>query len=200
MIKKMIAISIVLLLFIPAITISAAQQYEVKHGDTLWKISVWHKIGLSEIIEANEQIPNPDLIYPGQIVTIPDIDHIKKIEHQVIQYTNQERQKHGLAPLKPDWQLSRVARYKSTDMMKQGYFSHTSPTYGSPFKMMRDFNISYQAAAENIAKGQTTPYAVVKAWMESPGHRANILNGKYTHIGVGYVSEGNYWTQLFVSK
>ncbi len=85
-------------------------------------------------------------------------------------------------------------------MMKQGYFSHPSPTYGSPFKMMRDFNISYQAAAENIAKGQTTSYAVVKAWMESPGHRANILNGKYTHIGVGYVSEGNYWTQLFVSK
>lgn len=200
MFKKLIILTIVMLLFSPTVSISAAKKYEVKQGDTLWKISVGHRIGLTEIIEANEQIPNPNLIYPGQILTIPNIDSLKKIEHQVIQYTNQERQKHGLAPLKPDWQLSRVARYKSTDMLKRNYVSHTSPTYGSPFKMMRNFNISFQAAAENIAKGQTTPYAVVKEWMDSSGDRANILNGNYTHIGVGYIVDGNYWTQLFISK
>jgi uncharacterized YkwD family protein len=99
-----------------------------------------------------------------------------------------------------DWQLSRVARYKSQDMSDIGYFSHTSPTYGSPFEMMRSFGISYRTAGENIAKGYRTAEAVVNGWMNSPGHRANILNSTYTHIGVGYVSQGNYWTQMFISK
>ncbi|WP_070120232.1 SafA/ExsA family spore coat assembly protein [Bacillus marinisedimentorum] len=177
--------------------------YTVKRGDTLWKISVRYKRGLTEIIEANPQFENPDLIYPGQKVNIPRIEEIKRIEHQVIQLTNQERAKYGLGPLKPDWQLSRVARYKSADMRDSGYFSHTSPTYGSPFTMMRNFNISYRAAAENIAMGQRSPEEVVKAWMNSSGHRKNILNGNYTHIGVGYAaggSGGKYWTQMFIKK
>jgi uncharacterized protein YkwD len=69
--------------------------------------------------------------------------------------------------------------------------------------MMKNFGISYQAAAENIAAGQTTPQEVVQAWMNSPGHRANILNGNYTYIGVGYAKGGSqrhYWTQMFISK
>ena len=66
--------------------------------------------------------------------------------------------------------------------------------------MMRAFGISYKTAGENIARGYQTPVAVVNAWMSSPGHRANILNSTYTHIGVGYVSSGSYWTQIFISK
>ena len=79
-----------------------------------------------------------------------------------------------------------------------GYFSHTSPTYGSPFDMMKSFGISYRAAGENIAKGQTTPAAVVNAWWNSEGHRQNMLNASFTQIGVGYVADGKYWTQMFI--
>ncbi|WP_208588287.1 SafA/ExsA family spore coat assembly protein [Gracilibacillus suaedae] len=196
--KLLVMFSLCMILF-PVQTIFAATHI-VQPGESLWKISKKHQIGLSEIIEANQQIENPDLIYPNQKVTIPTKDEIKAIEHQVIQYTNQEREKYGLSPLRPDWQLSRVARYKSQDMQQNNYFSHQSPTYGSPFNMMSDFNINYRSAAENIAQGQETPYQVVQAWMNSSGHRANILNGEYTHIGVGYVRSGNYWTQMFISK
>ncbi|MCA1029938.1 SafA/ExsA family spore coat assembly protein [Bacillus timonensis] len=177
--------------------------YTVQPGDSLWKISLRYQIGLSEIISANPQFPNPNLIYPGQKVTIPIIDNIKSIENQVIQLTNQERAKNGLPTLKADWQLSRVARYKSNDMRDKNYFSHTSPTYGSPFTMMKNFGISYRTAAENIAAGQRTPQEVVNSWMNSPGHRANILKKDITHIGVGYSqggSYGHYWTQMFIGK
>ena len=168
----------------------------------MWKISVWYKVGLSEIIGANTHIKNPALIYPGQRITIPSITE-KSIENQVIQLTNQERAKHGLKPLTADWQVSRVARYKSADMRDKNYFQHNSPTYGTPFNMLKSFGVSYRSAGENIAAGQPTAQAVVKAWMESPGHRANILNSSYTHIGDGHASGGsygNYWTQMFISK
>ena len=83
-------------------------------------------------------------------------------------------------------------------MHDKGYFSHTSPTYGSPFDMIKNFGISYRTAGENIARGQRTPLEVMDAWMNSAGHRANILNASFTQIGVGYVSDGNYWTQMFI--
>jgi len=190
------------LLMIPSISF-AQQVYTVQPGDSLWKIAVRFEVGLSEIISANPHFKNPSLIYPGQKVTIPNFDASKNVESQVIQLTNQERAKHGLKPLAQDWELSRVARYKSMDMKDKNYFSHTSPTYGSPFTMMKNFGISYRAAAENIAAGQTTAQEVVNAWMNSPGHRANILSGNYTHIGVGYAAGGSqrhYWTQMFISK
>jgi uncharacterized YkwD family protein/spore coat assembly protein SafA len=181
----------------------AAQIYYIKKGDTLWKISKKFRIGLSEIIEANPQIQNPDLIYPSQEIRIPTKKSIKSIERQVIDLTNQERQNAGLAPLQLDWQLSRVARYKSRDMRDTGYFAHRSPQYGSPFDMMKRFKVQYSSAGENIAVGQTSPEQVVKEWMNSPGHRKNILNDTYTYIGVGYAkggSYGTYWTQMFISK
>ena len=164
------------------LTSASAASYTVVKGDSLWKIAVKHQIGLDEIIKANPQIKNPNLIYPGQIITIPE----------------QERNSRGLPSLTMDWELSRVARYKSQDMHDKGYFSHTSPTYGSPFDMMSSFGIAYRSAGENIAKGQASPQAVVNAWMNSSGHRANILNASFKKIGVGYVSDGNYWTQMFL--
>ncbi|WP_163537728.1 SafA/ExsA family spore coat assembly protein [Gracilibacillus sp. YIM 98692] len=198
--KKIIFLFALASLFLLPNNALAVETYTVQPGDSLWKISVKYRIGLSEIIEANNHIENPDLIYPGQKVTIPSIDEIKRIEHKVIDLTNQQRERYGLKPLRPDWELSRVARYKSEDMRTKQYFSHQSPTYGSPFNMMQDFGISYRAAAENIARGQSTPNKVVNAWMNSSGHRQNILNEQYTHIGVGYVKDGNYWTQMFISK
>lgn len=198
-ITKMIVVpSLALTLLFPTVS-SAASSYTVTSGDTLWKIAVKTTTGIDELIQANSQIPNINMIYPGQKLNIPNNDGYA-MEQGVIQLVNQERAKYGLSPLKYDWELSRVAKHKSQDMHNIGYFDHTSPTYGSPFVMMKSYGINYRAAGENIAKGQTSAGQVMNAWMNSSGHRANILNGNFTHIGVGYVSDGNYWTQMFISK
>jgi uncharacterized YkwD family protein/spore coat assembly protein SafA len=192
------ALLIVFTLF--ATTASAAStNYKVVPGDSLWKISRKYEVGLDEVINANPQIPNPDLIYPDQIITVPLPNvYVSAYEDQVINLVNDIRVKNGLSRLKPNWELSRVARFKSQDMHDKRYFSHTSPTYGSPFNMISAFGISYRTAGENIAKGYTSPQAVVNGWMNSSGHRANILNAGYTQIGVGYYSSGHYWTQMFI--
>lgn len=119
---------------------------------------------------------------------------------KVISLTNRERSRRGLSTLKVSKSLSGVARQKSEDMQEKNYFSHTSPTYGSPFNMMREFNVSFESAGENIARGQQSPKQVVDAWMNSKKHRKNIMDESFTHIGVGYTSDGNYWSQMFIEK
>lgn len=114
---------------------------------------------------------------------------------EVLRLTNLERIRAGLAPLADDDALAKVAQEKARDMQANGYFSHTSPTYGSPFGMMRKFGVSYTYAAENIAKGYRTPAEVVAGWMGSSGHRANILNAKLSNLGVGVA--GDVWVQMF---
>ena len=194
-------VSLIMLIFVFTVSASAATTHTVIKGDTMWKIAVKYQVGLSEIKSANTHIKNPDLIYPGDVLNIPTTDsQALAYEKEVVRLVNIERRANGLADLTYDWQLSRVARYKSQDMRDNRYFSHTSPTYGSPFQMMKSFGISYRSAGENIARGQGTPEAVVRGWMNSPGHRANILNSSFTHIGVGYVSDGKYWTQMFIGK
>ena len=178
---------------------AASLSHKVVRGDTMWKLAVQYQVGTSEIIQANPQVADPDLIYPGQILQIPQLEStVSSYESEVIRLVNEIRQQNGLRPLAANWELSRVARYKSQDMRDNGYFSHNSPTYGTPFQMLSAFGLSYRTAGENIAKGYASPQAVVKGWMNSSGHRANILNASYTQIGVGYVSGGNYWTQLFI--
>lgn len=192
----------VMLLLTPlSLPISAATTHTVVPGDSMWKIAVKYQVGLDELKSANPHIKNPALIYPGQVLTIPTTDASTLVfEKKVVALVNAERAKQGLSALTYDWELSRVARYKSQDMKDRGYFSHTSPTYGSPFQMMKSFGITYKSAGENIAKGYQTPEAVVNGWMNSSGHRANILNASFTHIGVGYVANGHYWTQMFIRK
>lgn len=200
--KTIIALcAVCMLLSVSAATASAAGlTHTVIKGDTMWKVASKYEIGTREVIDANTQIANPDLIYPGDILNIPRLSaSVTNAESQVIKLVNEIRDQNGLAPLTENWQLSRVARYKSQDMADNNYFSHTSPTYGSPFQMMKQFGITYRSAGENIAQGYSTAKAVVNAWMNSPGHRANILNSSYTQIGVGYVSDGNHWTQMFIS-
>lgn len=195
------ALSVVMLSCVFMTTVSAATTHTVARGDSMWKIAVKYEVGLSEIKSANPQIANPDLIYPGQVLNIPTTNtSVLEYEKEVVRLVNEERTKNGLKPLTYDWELGRVARIKSQDMRDNKYFSHTSPTYGSPFQMMKSFGIKYRSAGENIARGQRTPKAVVDAWMNSSGHRANILNPSFTHIGVGYVSNGSYWTQMFVGR
>lgn len=122
-------------------------------------------------------------------------------QQKVLDLVNAERAKAGLKSLKMNAELSKVATLKSQDMAKNNYFDHTSPTYGSPFDMMKKFGISYRTAGENIAMGQTTPEQVMNGWMNSPGHRANILKASFTEIGIGIAKNSSgrlYWTQQFI--
>ena len=148
----------VLALLVLTVPAFAAETYTVQRGDTMWKIAAKVQVGTLEIIEANPQVQNPDLIYPGQRLTIPKEDQTTlSYEEEVVRLVNAERAKVGLSPLTMNWELSR-----------------------------------------NIAMGYATPAAVVNAWMNSSGHRANILSAKFTQIGVGYVANGNYCTQMFI--
>ena len=186
-----------------ASALAADASHTVAAGDTMWKLASAYQVGTSEIIAANPQVPNPNLIYPGQVLRIPQVpEAVLRYESEVVRLVNAVRAENGLRPLSVNWELARVARYKSQDMAEKGYFAHESPTYGSPFQMMQTFGISYRTAGENIAYGQKTPAEVVNAWMNSSSHRANILNGDFTSIGIGYVKSGSgyghYWVQMFM--
>ena len=117
---------------------------------------------------------------------------------QVVTLVNAERAKEGLAPLTMDAKLSDAALIRAKET--QISFSHTRPNGTSFSTVLAESGISYRGAGENIAYGQQTPEAVVTAWMNSPGHRANIMNASYTTIGVGCYMAGNtpYWAQLFI--
>lgn len=122
-------------------------------------------------------------------------------QNEVVRLVNVQRANYGLKALSVNAAITKTATLKSQDMAAKGYFDHTSPTYGSPFDMMKQFGISYRSAGENIAYGQTSPAQVMDGWMNSPGHRANILNSSYTQIGVGVARNANgtyYWTQHFI--
>ncbi|MED4161620.1 hypothetical protein E2L07_09225 [Halalkalibacterium halodurans] len=117
-------------------------------------------------------------------------------EQRMIDLVNEERQKNGLQPLKANLEITKVARVKAQDMIDNNYFDHNSPTYGSPFDMMRQFGIEFRTAGENLAGNQTVE-AAHQALMNSQGHRANILSPNYTEIGVGVV-EGGPYGKMFV--
>jgi len=123
-----------------------------------------------------------------------------QLEQQMLDLVNKERAKEGLAPLEMDAKLVELARLKSQDMIDKNYFSHTSPTYGDPFQMMKDFGVEYLMAGENLA-GNFSLTGAHEALMNSPGHRANILKPEFTHIGIGVVKGGPYGmmiTQMFI--
>ena len=121
---------------------------------------------------------------------------------QVVSLVNTERAKQGLTALKSDSKLAELAQKKAEDMAKSQYFSHTSPTYGSAFDMLKAAGYTYKTAGENIAMGQKSAASVMDGWMNSSGHRANILNTAYEKIGVGYAVSQNgtpYWVQIFAA-
>ncbi|WP_204699260.1 CAP domain-containing protein, partial [Geomicrobium sediminis] len=173
---------------------------------------------VDEPTEGNEEeAPEVDEPTEGNEEETPEVDEPEENEgsdqdqsvdqhafvQEVIDLTNDERTSRGLSPLEADTQLNEVATVKSEDMRDNNYFSHDSPTYGSPFDMMNHYGVEYRGAGENIAAGQRSPEEVVNGWMNSQGHRENILNADYTHIGVGYAeggSYGSYWTQMFNTK
>jgi len=122
------------------------------------------------------------------------------MEQQMVNLMNQDRVKLGLKPLVVDMLLVKMARIKSQDMITNHYTSHYSPTYGSPFDMMKSMGITYKTAGENIAGAATVDRAYTNL-MNSAGHRANILNPNFTKIGIGIIQGGPYGlmiTQDFV--
>lgn len=123
-------------------------------------------------------------------------------EQEVFDLINAKRVANGLSALKIDDELQNVARIKAQDMVDNNYFSHTSPIYGSPFDMIKSFGISYKTAGENIA-GNSSNSGAVNAWMNSSGHKANILNSSFNYTGIGVVSSPKYgkiYVQMFMGK
>lgn len=123
-------------------------------------------------------------------------------EWEVFNLINQQRSQNGLSPLKIDYEVQRVARIKAQDMVNNNYFSHTSPTYGSPFNMLNNFKVSYRTAGENIA-GNSSNSAAVTVWMNSSGHKANILNSSFNYTGIGVINGSKYgkiYVQMFIGK
>lgn len=190
---------------LPPASAAVAGKYTVKSQDTLYKIAQSHRMSLAYLEKANPQIRNFNVIWPGMVINLPSsgstvpagsTSGISAYAQQVAALVNQERAKAGLQPLRVGSSLSAMALDKAKDMYNRSYFDHTSPTYGSPFDMMRKYGISYSYAGENIAKGQQSPQQVMTDWMNSPGHKANILNPNYTTIGVAYYN--GEWVQEFI--
>jgi uncharacterized YkwD family protein len=139
---------------------------------------------------------------PAKPTTPPTQTGLSKDEQLLLDLINQERGKAGIAALKADPELMEVARLKAKDMVENNYFSHQSPTYGSPFDMMRQFGITFKTAGENIA-GNSTEAGAVKAWMNSEGHRKNILNGNFNYTGIGIYQSPKYgkiFVQMFIGR
>lgn len=118
---------------------------------------------------------------------------------QVVALVNAERAKHGLSALKVDAKVQQAALVRAKETAQS--FSHTRPNGSSFSTALTEAGVSYRRAGENIAYGQSTPQQVMNAWMNSSGHRANILNENFTTIGVGYtvINGTAYWTQLFTA-
>lgn len=224
--KKLIAIYAVTITLAFGIASPAfAQHCNTQQGDSMWKIAKRYHVIFHELLKLNQHYPNQDLIHKGDKIELPDgstgnetdqnsgSDNIKEDDNEttergessqakeVLDLVNAERKKQGLAALTLSSKLTSVANTKAKDMAVNKYFAHESPTYGTPFQMLQQFGVKYSYAGENIAAGQRTSKEVMNSWMNSSGHRANILNKNYTELGVGFYAGGSYdtyWVQLFI--
>lgn len=141
-------------------------------------------------------------IYPNSSNSNSTTTAMTTDEKEVFDLINNQRTQNGLSALKLDTETLRVARIKAQDMVDNNYFSYNSPTYGSPFQMLNSFKISYKTAGENIA-GNSSNSSAVTAWMNSSGHRANILNSSFNYTGIGVVKSSKYgkvYVQMFLGK
>ncbi|SCW84179.1 uncharacterized protein, YkwD family [Paenibacillus tianmuensis] len=205
---------------------ASAAPCPVTDNDTLSTISQKYGVDLSSLLNSNPQLSNPNVIWKGMVINLPGFGNgwqqpttpakpqpttpakpdsgskqgtsQSAFASQVVNLVNQERAKAGLQPLASDSALTAMALDKAKDMYNNGYFDHTSPTYGSPLDMMRSYGIRYSYAGENIAKGQRSPQEVMNAWMNSQGHRQNILSPNFTKIGVAYYN--GVWVQEFIAN
>jgi len=176
------------------------ETYKVSQGDSFYYIADRYGLDFRELQRMNPDVDSYNMQVGSSIRLIENKNTVEptedSFESAVDRLVNEERSNHGLQPLETSLEVQNVAEAKSRDMVENNYFSHTSPTHGSPFDMLDSYGVQYRTAGENIAKGQRSPEAVVDAWMNSQGHRENILNGDFTTIGVGHFE--NAWTQLFI--
>lgn len=220
--KKLIALMFATIILMQ-VTPAGAQNCRVQKGDTMYKIAKEYHVLFHELLKLNRHYPNQNLIHPNDKIELPDGStgagttesgtgdtntsndetadgQASEQAQAVLKIVNEERAKQGLKALVLDKQLNNVAQVKAEDMRNNNYFDHNSPTLGSPFDLMRNNGVSYRTAGENIAAGQQSARDVMNSWMNSSGHRANILNANYTKLGVGFCTGGKmgtYWVQSF---
>lgn len=200
-----------------------AAHCDVQRGDSMWRIAKRYNVIFNEVLKMNKHFENQHLIHPHDEVQLPegstgastnksgtgngdapqpDGRQAETTQAEaVLKLVNAERKKAGVQPLTLSDKLTNIAYMKAKDMADKNYFSHESPTYGSPFNMLKQFGVSYSYAGENIAAGQRSAEEVMNSWMNSSGHKANILNKNYTQLGVGFYRGGEYgteWVQLFI--
>ncbi|RXJ01651.1 hypothetical protein DS745_09220 [Anaerobacillus alkaliphilus] len=177
---------------VPLRSTTESMGYSVQWSQKDWTVTIKSNPSIKPIAG--------DLQYPVS----GESEKLVEMEFDIFFLTNAERVKHGVKPLILDLEVNQVARKKSQDMHDQRYFAHRSPVYGSPFDMLTHFGITYRSAGENIAAGYQSAQAVVTGWMNSEGHRKNILNSRFERIGVGYYYGANeyrsYYTQMFLTK
>jgi uncharacterized YkwD family protein len=221
--KKILFSTAAFIVFATGIAIPASAQHcDVQRGDSMWRIAKRYNVLFSEVLKMNKHFQNPHMIHPKDEVELPDGSTGTSTDQSagdsagtgsegrqaestqaeaILKLVNQERQKAGVPALKLSTKLTEVANTKAKDMADKNYFSHESPTYGSPFEMLKKFGVNYSYAGENIAAGQKSAEEVMNSWMNSSGHKANILNKNYTELGVGFYRGGQYgteWVQLFI--
>lgn len=177
----------------------------LKQGDTVF-VKREMSSGWSEVLY-NNKIVYVLTSHLTDKVTKPSVSeqekNLESFKQEVLNLVNIEREKEGLCLLTMDSTLSNVAQLKSQDMIDNNYFEHNSPVYGTPFEMMKSFGVKYRIAGENIAMGHSTPKEVVRGWMNSEGHRKNIMNPRFTHLGMGVARAESgriYWTQMFTGQ
>lgn len=179
--------------------------YKNEYVRVFAKIGTWYVVQTDSDIIGAVSTKYIKLIYPTNNDNTNNTTNQKGLtteEQEVFDLVNKQRTDNGLKALKVDSNLQKVAKEKANDMIKNNYFAHNSPTYGSPFDMMKKFGISYRSAGENLA-GNSTGKRAVDAWMNSEGHRANILNSSFNYTGVAVVESSKYgriYVQMFIGR
>lgn len=223
--KKTISAAIITTILATGVALPASAQHcDVQRGDSMWRIAKRYNVHFHDVLELNKHFKNPHMIHPRDEVELPDGSTGTSTDagnnagdsadngsegrtaemtqaEAILKLVNQERAKAGVPALTLSDKLTQIAYTKAKDMADKNYFSHESPTYGSPFDMLKQFGVSFSYAGENIAAGQKTAEEVTNSWMNSSGHKANILNKNYTQLGVGFYRGGQYgteWVQLFI--
>lgn len=154
------------------------------------------------VVEPPAPAPQPPAPAPKTPATSQPVSGLTAEENRMLSLVNQARTSQGLAPLAVDLRLVDLARKKSRDMIANNYFGHNSPTYGSPFDMMRSAGVTYRYAGENLA-GTASVERAHELLMNSEGHRRNILNPNFDHVGIGIADGGPYgkmFTQMFIGN
>ena len=179
--------------------------YKNEYVRVFAKIGTWYVVQTDSDIIGAVSTKYIKLIYPTNNDSTNNNTNQNGLtteEQEVFDLVNKQRTDNGLKALKVDSNLQKVAKEKANDMVKNNYFAHNSPTYGSPFDMMKKFGISYKSSGENLA-GNSTGKRAVDAWMNSEGHRANILNSSFNYTGVAVVESSKYgriYVQMFIGR